>query len=115
MQPLETYDLCLNIFVAVVMPLLIVANLTGRVRSDARNAYLWRDHANFMWLSMGIIGLLSLWSMIQLAGHFGLITGTAVEVALPVIGIPFLILAVAEIWLGVRMLVQYLRTRRSPA
>lgn len=115
MQPLGTYELYLNIFVAVVMPLLIAANLTGRVRANPRNAYLWRDHPNFMWLSMGIIGLLSLWSMVQLAGHFGLIGGAAVELALPVIGVPFLILAVAEIWLGVRLLVQYLRTRRSPA
>lgn len=115
MQPLGTYDLCLNLFVAVVMPLMIVANVTGRTRSNPRNAYLWREHPNFMWLSMGIIGLLSLWSMIQLAGHFNLISGEAVQMALPVIGIPFLILAFAEIWLGVRLLVQYLRTRGSAA
>lgn len=115
MQPLGTYELYLNMFVAVVMPIIIAANLTGRVRSNPRNAYLWRDHPNFMWLSMGIIGLLSLWSCVQLAGHFGLISGQAVAMALPVIGIPFLVLAIAEIWLGTRLLVQYLRRRRTAA
>ena len=113
MQPLSTFDVWLNILVAAGMPLIIAANLTSRVRSDAKNAYLWREHANFMWLSMGIIGLLSVWSIVQLAGHFQLVRGEVVDAALPVIGVPFLFLAVAEIWLGGRIALQYLRAKRS--
>jgi hypothetical protein len=115
MQPLSTYDLYLNIIVAVVMPLLIVANLTGRAARNPMNDYLWREHARFMWLSLFIIGLLSLWSIAQLAGHFGLITGGMVDILMPVIGIPFLIAAVAEIWMAIRLAVQYLRSRGSAA
>lgn len=115
MQPLGTYDLYLNLFVAVVMPLMILVNLTGRGAANPRNTYLWREHPNFMWLSMGIIGLLSIWSMIQLAGHFHLISGEAVQAVMVVIGVPFLVLAFVEIWLGARLLVQYLRTRGSAA
>lgn len=115
MQPLGTYDLYLNIIVAVVMPLLIVANLSDRVTKNPVNAFLWGEHANFMRLSMVILGLLSLWSFVQLAGHFGLISGAMVETMMPVIGIPFMIAAVAEIWLAVRLLIQFLRGRRSAA
>ena len=91
MQPLDTYHLVLNIFVAVVMPLLILANVMGWGARTPVNDFLWRDHTNFMRISMVIIGLLALWSMVQLAAHFGLIsTGTA-DVAMPVLGVPFLL------------------------
>lgn len=113
MQPLGTYDLYMNIFAAVVLPLIIAANLNPRVRSFGNNAYLWRDHAKFMWLSMVIIGLLSLWSIVQLAGHFGLVSGQVVQVAMPAFGIPFLILAVAEIWMAGRIAIQLLQARRA--
>jgi hypothetical protein len=113
MQPLGTYDLYMNIFAAVVLPLIIAANLNPRVRSFGNNAYLWRDHAKFMWLSMVIIVLLSLWSIVQLAGHFGLVSGQVVQVAMPAFGIPFLILAVAEIWMAGRIAIQLLQARRA--
>jgi hypothetical protein len=113
MQPLGTYDLYVNIFAAVVLPLILAANLNPRVRSSGKNAYLWREHAKFMWLSMVIIGLLSMWSMVQLAGHFGLVSGQMVQSAMPVFGIPFLILAVAEIWMAGRIAIGFLQARRA--
>jgi hypothetical protein len=115
MQPLDTYHLVLNIFVAVVMPLLILANVMGWGARTPVNDFLWRDHTNFMRISMVIIGLLALWSMVQLAAHFGLISAGVADVAMPVLGIPFLILAVVEIWLAFRALQDYLRIRRSQA
>lgn len=111
MQPLGTYDLYLNFFAAIAMPLIILANLRPSVRNSPRNAFLWRDQPNFMRTSMVIIGLLSLWSMVQLAGHFGLVSPTVVDWAVLAIGIPFLVAAVAEIWFGVRFLRQCLRAR----
>jgi hypothetical protein len=114
MQPLGTYDLYLNVFVAVVMPVIILANLMGWSRNPM-NDYLWREHAPFMWLSMAIIGLLAVWSWFQLAGHFGLVSAATVDTALVVIGVPFLIAAFVEIWLGVRLVLLWLRTRGNAA
>jgi hypothetical protein len=115
MQPLDTYHLVLNIFVAVVMPLLILANVMGWGARTPVNDFLWRDHTNFMRLSMVIIGLLALWSMVQLAAHFGLISFGAADVAMPILGVPFLILAVVEIWLAFKAFKDYRQMRRSQA
>ena len=115
MQPLDTYQLILNFFVAVVMPLLILANVMGWGARTPVNDFLWRDHPNFMRVSMAIIGLLALWSIVQLAAHFGLISTGVADVAMPILGVPFLILAVVEIWLAFRALKDYLRMRRSGA
>ena len=115
MQPLDSYHLILNIFVAVVMPLLILANVKGWGARTPVNDFLWRDHTNFMRISMVVIGLLALWSMVQLAAHFGLISTGLADVAMPVLGVPFVILAIVEIWLAFRALQDYLRMRRSGA
>lgn len=114
MQPLGTYDLYLNIFVGVVMPLIILANLMGWSRNPM-NDYLWREHSRFMWLSMAIIGMLAVWSWIQLGVHFGIVPTAFGETALLVIGVPFLIAAVAEIWIATKLLIRWLRTRGSAA
>ena len=74
MQPLTTYDLVLNIFVVVIMPLLIVANLKGWGTQSPLNIYLWRESPNLMRVSLVILGLLALYSLVQLAGYFGLIS-----------------------------------------
>ena len=115
MQPLDTYHLVLTAFVAVVMPMISLANVMGWGARTPMNDFLWRDHANFMRVSMVIVGLLAAWSMVQLAGHFGLISAASANIALPLLGIPFLVLAVAEIWLAFRALKDYLRMRRSQA
>ena len=49
------------------------------------------------------------------AAHFGLISMSTADVAMPILGVPFLILAVVEIWLAFRALQDYLRMRRSGA
>ena len=107
MQPLDTYQVVLNTFVAVVMPLIILANVMGWGARTPVNDFLWRDHTNFMRISMVIIGLLALWSMVQLAAHFGLISFGVADVAMPILCVPFLILAVVEICLAVRAFKDY--------
>ncbi len=115
MQPLTTYDLVLNIFVVVIMPLLIVANLKGWGTQSPLNIYLWRESPNLMRVSLVILGLLTLYSLAQLAGYFGLISPSVLDYVLPAIGIPFLIAAIVEIWLVVKAISQYMRARRSQA
>jgi hypothetical protein len=110
MQPLSTYDLMLNFAVVVIMPLLIWINLR---RTDANSQYLWRESPNFMRVSLVILGLLTLFSAVGLLGYYGLVSPAVVEYAAPIIGIPFLVVALAEIWLGVVALRRYLRTRSA--
>jgi hypothetical protein len=112
MQPLDTYDLYLNMFVGVVMPLIILANLMGWSRNPM-NDYLWREHPRFMWLSMIIIGLLALWAWVQLAVHFGIVPAELGDTAMLVIGVPFLIAAILYIGLAAKLLIRWLRTRGS--
>ena len=93
------------------MPLLIVANLKGWSSNSPLNVYLWREHPNLMRVS----GLLTLYSLVLLAGHFGLLSPAVVAYGLPLIAIPFLIAAIAEIWLAVKAILHYRRSRSSQA
>ena len=68
-----------------------------------------------MRVSLVILGLLTLYSLAQLAGYFGLISPSVLDYLLPAIGIPFLIAAIVEIWLVVKAISQYMRARRSQA
>jgi hypothetical protein len=114
MQPLTTYDLFLNIFVVVIMPLLIVANLKNWGASPL-NDYLWRENPSLMRVSLVILGMLTLFSLVQLAGYFGLVSPSVLDYVLPAIGIPFLVAAIVEIWLVLKAISQYMRARRSQA
>lgn len=112
MHTLSNFDLYLNFAVAVLMPLLIVANMFD-LSSSPFNAYLWREHPNLMRVSLFMLGLLALNAMATLAEHYGLISAATAEYAIPVLGIPFMITSIAVIWLSVRAVTQYLRTRRT--
>jgi hypothetical protein len=115
MQPLGTVELYLNIFIAIWFPLLILANLVNWGARSPVNAYLWREEPTLMRASMVIIAVLAVWSMIRLAAHFGFLTGETLNTVMIVIGVPFGIAAVVEIWLGVRALLRYLRRRPGSA
>ena len=112
MHTLSNYDLYLNLAVAVLMPILIFANLMD-LSSSPFNAYLWRENPNLMRVSLVMLGLLALNAMVTLAEHYGLISAATGDYAIPVLGIPFMITSIAVIWLSVRAVTQYLRTRRS--
>ena len=113
MQPLDTYGLIINFFVVVMMPLIIWGNLRKSGRSAPLNAYLWSEHRNFMRVSMLVIGVLTLFSAVTLLGHYGVVSGSFVEVANLVIGIPFLVLAVVEIVLAARVALKFMRDRKA--
>jgi len=114
MQPLTDFDLFLNFAVAIGMPLLILANVMNVGANTPFNIYLWREHPNLMRVAMVILGLLALNALITLAGHYGIVSQTAVDYAVPILGIPFLVTSVAIIWLSIRALLQFLRSRKSP-
>jgi hypothetical protein len=114
MDTLSNFDLYMSFAVAVLMPLLIVVNLMD-LSSSPFNAYLWRENPNLMRVSLVMLGLLALNAMVSLAEHYGLVSTATAEYATPVLGIPFMITSIAVIWLSVRAVKQYLRTRRSQA
>ena len=112
MQPLSPFEVYLNIFIAVVFPLLIVRNLVDGERSP-RNSYLWRHEADLMRVSLIVIGILWVWTLARLAIHFQVLTRGAIQPVMLILAIPFGIAAVAEIWLGTGALLRYMRNRPS--
>ncbi len=113
MQPLGPVDLALNIFIAVGFPLIIAANVWNWGPRSPLNGYMWREEPSLMRVSLVVIALLALFAYVQLALHFGLLSAPYDNVAMAVIGVPFAIAAVAEIWLAVGALRRYLRARQS--
>jgi len=107
----SSLDLWLNVFCAVVFPLLILANLAGWGTTSPASTYLWREEPGLMRVSMVVIGILALWSMAQIALRFGLIGDTGLNAVMVALGVPFLVAAVGEIWLAARALLRYRRRR----
>jgi hypothetical protein len=113
MQPHDTYDLVVNILVLVMMPLIIWANLSARVRQAPLNAYLWRMHPNLMRISLAFLGLLTTFSAIQLLDYFGILPAAATEMTGLVLGIPMLVLSFVVLGLTVGAARKALRDRRG--
>lgn len=113
MQPLDTYHLILNYIIFIMMPLIIWANLRMNPNANPVSAYLWNEHPNFMRISLVVIGLLVIFSAVSLLGHYGVLSGDTVGAANIAIAIPFLVLAVVEIVLGVRLVLKFLRDRKA--
>jgi hypothetical protein len=112
MQPLDTYNLVLNYIVLIMMPLILLANLFANRMATPFSAYLWTEHPNFMRISLVIIGLLTVYAAVTLLGHYGVLSGEAVDTANIAVGIPFLFLAVIELVLGARVVLKFLRDRK---
>lgn len=115
MQPLSDTQLALNIFAAVVLPLLVFANVSGWSGRTPFNVYLWRESPGFMWASMAVLVLLALDALVTLGVHFGILAPSTGEYWTPMFGIPFMIAAVAVIAFGIMALVRFLRSRRDTA
>jgi hypothetical protein len=113
MQPLDTYHLILNYIILIMMPLIIWANLRMNPNASPVSAYLWNEHPNFMRISLVVIGLLVVFSAVSLLGHYGVLSGDTIDAANIAIAIPFLVLAVVEIVLGVRLVLKFLRDRKT--
>ncbi len=100
MHTLDTYDLVLNFIAVVMMPIIIWANLRKVGSQNTMNARLWREHPNFMRACAVSIALLTAFSAVSLLGHFGLVPGQVVDIALAATGLLFLAVSVAMIWFG---------------
>ena len=110
---LGTYDLVLNSIIVVMMPLIIWANLRTKGFQSPLNQYLWSEFPNLMRTSLIILALLTLYSALELMRHFGLMSEDLAELVLPAVGVPFLVAAIAMIWLSVRAVLKVLRTRSA--
>ena len=110
---LGTYDLVLNSIIVVMMPLIIWANLRTKGFQSPLNQYLWSEFPNLMRTSLIILALLTLYSVLELMRHFGLMSEDLAELVLPAVGLPFLVAAIAMIWLSVRAVLKVLRTRSA--
>jgi hypothetical protein len=116
MHSLDTYHLVLNTIVVVMMPLIIWANLRDVGVQSPTNTKLWREHPNFMRTSIVILALLTAYAAMELLAHFGIVSAAMVDIALPVIGIPFLLASLVMFWFGasaVRMMVRDWRAGRT--
>jgi hypothetical protein len=111
MHTLDTYNLAVNLVVVVMMPIVIWANLRDAGIKSPLNAYLWGEHPNLMRVSLLIIGLITFNSLLLLLGHFGLLSSAVLDIALPVVGIPFLMASVVMIWLAVKAVLKVIRDR----
>ena len=108
-----TYDLVLNFIVVVMMPLIIWANLRNSGFQSPLNQYLWREFPNLMRTSLIIIAMITLYSALELLRHFGILSEDLAEIVLPIVGVPFLVAAIAMIWFSVRALLKVLRSRSA--
>ena len=110
MQSLATFDLIMNFLILVMMPLIILGNLT--LKGPAQ-AYMWREHPHLMSAALVFLGLLVVFAGSEVLGHFGLVSGETVEMAAIVVGLPVLTLSVAILYFGSLAALRALRTWRS--
>ena len=110
MQSLATFDLIMNFLILVMMPLIILGNLT--LKGPAQT-YMWREHPHLMSAALVFLGLLVVFAGSEVLGHFGLVSGETVEMAAIVVGIPMLALSVAILYFGSLAALKALRTWRS--
>lgn len=115
MQPLGTFELYLNIFIAIWFPLLILVNLKNWGERSPLNGYLWRQEPGLMRMSLLLIAMLAAYACVRLAIQWGFLPGARMDTALALLAVPFLLASMAELWLGGRALVRYLRARPSGA
>lgn len=110
MQLLGDYELWLDIFCAVVFPLIVVGNLAGW--GGARDTYLWREKPALMRVALVVVAVLAVWSAAQLTVRLGYLTDAGLDVIMVVLGPVFLIGGAIEIWLATRAFLRH-RQRRA--
>lgn len=113
MHTLDTFNLVMNVFALVMMPLIIWANLRNSGIKSPLHAYLWLEHPNFMRVSLLIIMMVTLFAACSLLANFGLISPAAEETIAMVIGIPFMVASVAIIGLAIAAALKALRLWRA--
>lgn len=113
MQPADSHDLIMNGIIVVVMPLIILANLRGAAPNSPLHTYLWREHPNLMRLMLVVLVWVTLFSVISLLAHKGVISAQLAETLSMVVGVPFIFLSVAMLVLSTICAVRVVRDWRA--
>ena len=93
---------------ALVLTVIIVANLWER--NNPRTAFsriLWNRFPGLMYVGMAFLAILVVFSTIDAAAMMGLVAPGAADAALPVLGVPMLVLSVAILVLAGRAIYQF--------
>ncbi len=75
--------------------------------------YFWREHPNFVRVSIVMLVLLTFYSATQLLGYFGVLAPNMVEAVSTGFGVAFLFVSLAVIALAVGVVMKFIRARRS--
>ena len=110
MQSLATFDLIMNFLILVMMPLIILGNLT--LKGPAQT-YMWREHPHLMSAALVFLGLLVVFAGSEVLGHFGFVSAETVEMAAIVVGLPVLALSLGILYFGSLAALRALRAWRS--
>ncbi|MCB1521056.1 MAG: hypothetical protein KDJ37_10850 [Hyphomicrobiaceae bacterium] len=107
-------DLVVAWFCAIILPIIVVANLIDRrAPKTPFAAYAWAHHPRLMVASMVFLAILAANSALDLAVHYGLVGHDSAQQAIPFIGLPMLVLALAILVLGSRAVYIALRAGRG--
>jgi hypothetical protein len=106
-------DFFINIFAAVMMPVIIWANLRNSGIKSPLNAYLWREHPNFMRVALVVLAFVSVFAAVSLLADFGIISSATEETGAMIVGVPFLVVAVVMLWLTGAALLKVARQWRG--
>ncbi len=110
--PLDTFDLVVKLFCAVVLPLIVILNVRQRENpSTPFAAYLWTEERLLTILGLLFLGVLAAFSMLDLATHFGFASSALSQAMLPVLGVPMAAMALAVLVLGMRAVLKFMRAR----
>jgi hypothetical protein len=106
---LNPFDLTVAILVVVMMPMIIWVNYSKR--DGGLQGYLWRESPVLMWTSLAFLSVIFLFSVVQLATHYGFFAPEAEAMLSIALGIPMLVMSLAILALGGGMIVKYLQAR----
>jgi len=111
MEPsMSDSQLFYSILSVVILTAIILINLRERnAPSNPISAKVWTEHRSLMNFSMVFLGLLVLFSISDLAIHFGVLPASARDTLLPVLGIPTAILSIWVLVLAARTVFKKLR------
>jgi hypothetical protein len=110
-MPLSPFDLAVAFIIVVTMPVIIWVNY--KKREGGLQGYLWRESPTLVWVSLVFLGLILLFSVVELLAHYGFLSVETDELVSMILGIPLLVLSIAIIGLAIVAVIRYLRARPS--
>lgn len=97
---------------ALVLTVIIVANSWERNNPRTEvSRFLWGRYSSLMYVGMAFLAVLVAFSTIDAAGMMGWVTPGIVDAAVPVLGIPMAVLALAVLVMAARAIGQTVARR----